>query len=47
MKTMRGFRVAVALLLSAAMGSAMVGRAEKPMAEGQQDPGPQEKHART
>ena len=44
MKTMRGFRVAAALLLSAAMGSAMVGRAQKPMAEVQQDAGPQEKH---
>ncbi len=44
MKTMCGFRVAV-VLLSAAMGSALVGRAEKPMAEGQQDTGPQEKHA--
>jgi hypothetical protein len=45
MKTIRRFRVAAALLLSAAMGSALVGRAEKPMAEGQQDTGPQEKHA--
>jgi hypothetical protein len=45
MKKMRGFRVAAALLLSAAMGSALVGRAEKPMAEGRQDTGPQEKHA--
>src|SRR5580704_6676190 len=45
MKTIRRFRVAAALLLSAAMGSALVGRAEKPMAEGQQDMGPQEKHA--
>jgi hypothetical protein len=44
MKTRRGFRVAGALLLSAAMGSALVGQAEKPMAEGQQDTGPQEKH---
>ena len=44
MKTMREFRVAAALLLSAAMGSAMVGWAQKPMAEGQQDAGPQEKH---
>jgi len=44
MKTMRGFRVAAGLLLSAAMGSAMVGWAQKPMAEGQQDAGPQEKH---
>jgi hypothetical protein len=44
MKTMRGFRVAAALLLSAAVGSAMVGRAQKPMAEGQQDAGLQEKH---
>jgi len=43
MKTIRRFRVAAALLLSAAMGSALVGRAEKPMAEGQQDMGPQEK----
>jgi hypothetical protein len=31
------------MLLSAAMGSAMIGRAEKPVAAGQQDPGPQEK----
>jgi hypothetical protein len=38
MKTMRGFRLAVALL-SAGMGPALVGRAEKPMAVGQQDPG--------
>ncbi len=45
MKTMRGFRVAAALLLSAAMGSAMVGRAQKPLAEVQQDAGPQEKHS--
>ena len=45
MKTMRGFRVAAVLLLSAAMGSAMVGWAQKPMAEVQQDAGPQEKHA--
>ena len=44
MKTMRGFRVAAALL-SAAMGPALVGRAEKPMAAGQQDAGQQEKHA--
>ncbi len=44
MKTKRGFRVAVALLLPAAMGSAMAGRAQNPMAEGQQDAGPQEKH---
>jgi hypothetical protein len=44
MKTMRGFRVAAALLLSAAMGSAMVGRAQKPMPEGQQSAGPREKH---
>jgi hypothetical protein len=43
MKTMSGFRVAVALL-SAAMGPALVGQAEKPMAVGQQDPGQQEKH---
>ena len=43
MRTIRGFRVAAALLLSAAMGSALVGRAEKPMAAGQQDTGPQEK----
>ena len=45
MKTIRRFRVAAAFLLSAAMGSALVGLAEKPMAEGQQDMGPQEKHA--
>src|SRR5579863_6722252 len=45
MKTMRGFRVAAALLLSAAMGSATVGWAKVPMADGQQDAGPQEKHA--
>lgn len=44
MKTMRVFRVAAALLLSAAMGSAMVGWAQKPMAEVQQDAGLQEKH---
>jgi hypothetical protein len=44
MKTMRGFRVAAALLLSVAMGSAMVGWAQKPMAVVQQDVGPQEKH---
>jgi hypothetical protein len=44
MKTIRGFRVAVALL-TAAMGPALVGRAEKPMAVVQQDPGQQEKHA--
>ena len=44
MKIMGGFWVAVALL-SAAMGTALVGRAEKPMAVGQQDPGQQEKHA--
>ena len=37
MRTTRRFRVAAALLLSAAMGSALVGRAEKPMAAGQQD----------
>ena len=45
MKTMREVRVAVALLLSAAMGSALIGRAEKPMTEGQQDTGVQGKHA--
>ena len=44
MKTMRGFRVAGALLLSAAMGSAMAGRAQQPMAQVQPDAGPQEKH---
>lgn len=44
MMIMRGFRVAAALLLSAAMGSAMMGWAQKPMAEVQQDAGPQEKH---
>jgi len=45
MKTMQGFRVAAALLLSAAMGSAMMVWAQKPMAEDQQDAGPQEKHS--
>ena len=44
MKTMRGFRVAAALLLSAAMGSAMVGWAQKPMAGVQRDTGLQDKH---
>lgn len=44
MKTMRGFWVAVAVL-SAAMVTALVGRAEKPMAVGQQEPGQQERHA--
>jgi hypothetical protein len=44
MKTMRGFRAAAALLLSAAMGSAMAGWAQRPTAEGQKDAGPQEKH---
>src|SRR5579863_4100266 len=44
MNTMRGFGAAV-MLLSAAMGSATIGRAEKPMAAGQQDPGQQEKRA--
>jgi hypothetical protein len=44
MKTMREFRVAAALLLSAAMGSTMVGRAQKPMAEGWQDAGTQDRH---
>jgi len=44
MKTMRGVHVA-ALVLAAAMGRALVGRAEKPMAKGQQDTGLQEKHA--
>jgi hypothetical protein len=48
MKTVSGLRVAVALL-SAAMGPALVGQAEKPMVAGQQDlalqdPGQQEKH---
>ncbi len=45
MKTVGGLRVAVALLLSAAMGSALVGRAERPMGVGQQEAGPQEKQA--
>jgi len=44
MKTMRGFRVAAALLLSAAMGSAIVGWAQKPLAEVQEEAGPLEKH---
>jgi len=44
MKTKHGFRVAAAMLLSAAMGSAGAGWAQKPMAEVQQDEGPQEKH---
>jgi hypothetical protein len=44
MKTVGGFRVAVALV-TASMGLALVGRAEKPMAVGQQDAGQQEKRA--
>lgn len=44
MKRMREFRASAALLLSAAMGLAMVGWAQKPMTEGQQETGPQEKH---
>src|SRR5882757_8154582 len=44
MKTMRAFWVATALL-SAAMCPALVGRAEKPMAAGQQDPVQQEKQS--
>lgn len=44
MKTMRGFRVWVALL-SAAMGPALIGWAEEPMAVAQQEPSQQEKHA--
>lgn len=43
MKTMRRFEV-VAALLSAAMFPALVSRAEKSMAVGQQEPGQQEKH---
>ena len=43
MRTIRRFQVAAALLLSAAMVLPVVGRAEKPMAAGQQDTGPQEK----
>jgi hypothetical protein len=43
MKTVRGLRVAVALL-SAAMGPALFGQAEKPMVEVQQDSGQQQKH---
>jgi hypothetical protein len=42
MKTVHGYRVAV-VMLAAAVGSAMVGRAEKPTAAGQQDSGQQEK----
>ena len=44
MKTMRGFRVAAAFLLSAATGSSLVGWAQKPLAEIQQDTGPEERH---
>ena len=44
MKTRRWFRVGAALLLVAAIGSALVGRAEKQVDEGGQDPGQQEKH---
>ncbi len=36
METMRGYRMAAVLVLSAAMGSAMAGRAQKPMVELQQ-----------
>jgi hypothetical protein len=43
MKTMRGFSVAVAIL-SASIGPALVGRAEKPIAAGQQDSSQQDKH---
>ncbi len=43
MKTKRGFRVAAALLLSAAMGSALAGWAQKPIAQVQQDAGLPEK----
>ena len=42
MKTLRGNR-AVVVMLAAAVGSAIVGWAEKPMAAGQQDSGQQEK----
>lgn len=45
MKIMHGFRVAAALLLSTAMGSAKVGWAQKSMAEVQQDAGPPERHS--
>ena len=44
MKTMRGFRAAAALLLSAAMGSAMAGWPQRPTAEGEEDLRPQERH---
>jgi hypothetical protein len=44
MNTMRGFRVAVALL-TAVMPLALAGQAEKSMTVGQQDPGQQEKQA--
>jgi hypothetical protein len=44
MKRMRGLRVAV-VLTSAGMALALIGRAEKPMAAGQQDAGQQSKHA--
>ena len=44
MKTMRGFRVGAALLLSAAMGSTLVGWAEKQVAAGGQDRDQQDKH---
>jgi hypothetical protein len=41
MKTLRGNRVAV-VMLAAAVGSAMVGRAETPITSGQPDPGQQD-----
>ncbi len=44
MKTMRGFKAAAALLLSAAIGTAMAGWAQEPMTEVQPDAGRQEKH---
>ena len=44
MKSKHLCRVAAASLLMAALGSALVGRAEKPMAEGQQNDAQQAKH---
>src|ERR1700761_1651337 len=44
MKTMRGFQVTAAMLLAAAMSSAQMSRAEKPMTDGQQDAGQRAKH---
>ena len=44
MKTMHGFQVTAAILLAAAISSAQMCRAEKPISEGQQDAGQREKH---